>query len=76
MLWMPRQLQLQYETDTTTSRGKTTNFRNKNHLAVSNFCMKIFFIGNRSNFLFLGKPGSSELPDSLHLKLLYLQTPS
>ena len=44
--------------------------------ALSIICMKIFFIENRANVLFLGKPGCPELPIFFYLNLLWLQTPS
>ena len=69
MLWMPRQLQLQYETDTTTKRGKAANFKTKN-TKFSIFCMKIFFIENGENLLFLGKLGTSKLPAFFYLSIL------
>ena len=54
---------MQFETDATTTRkGKTTNFKTKrkalNFSTANTFCMKIFFLENSSNFLFLGKPRS------------------
>ena len=45
-------------------------------LSTNLFCMKIYFLENRLNFLFSGKSGSLELPVSFCLNLLLLQTPS
>ena len=70
MLWMPPQLQLQYETDTTTRRGKLLISKQKTLSTFSIFCMTIFFIENGSNCLFLDKPGSSELSVSFYLNFL------
>ena len=57
MLWIPPKMQW-YETNKTRG-GKSTNF--KTHLAF--FCFW-------SIFLFLGKPGSLELPISFYLNLI------
>ena len=50
------------ETDTTTRKGKTPNFKTKRKALSFNttntYGMKIFVLGNGSNFLFLGKPRS------------------
>ena len=45
-------------------------------LSLQYFCMKIFCIENRSIFLLLDKPGSSELRIFFHLNLLQLETSS
>ena len=47
---------MQYETDTTTRKGKTTNFKTKalKFKATNAFCMQILLLENSSDFLFLG----------------------
>ena len=47
---------MQYETDTTTRKGKTTNFKTKalRVKTTNNFCMQILFLEKSSYFLFLG----------------------
>ena len=47
---------MQYETNKTTRKGKTTNFKTKalNFKAANAFCMQILFLENSSDFLFLG----------------------
>ena len=47
---------MQYEIDTTTSKGKTTNFKTKAlNLITNTFYVEIFFLENGSKILFLGK---------------------
>ena len=52
---------MQYETDATTRKEKT-NFKTKraalSFSTTNTFCIKIHFLENSSNDLFLGKPGS------------------
>ena len=50
------------ETDTTTRKGNTANFKTKRKALSFNttntYGMKIFVLGNGSSFLSLGKPSS------------------
>ena len=57
MLWIPPKMQW-YETNKTRG-GKSTNFKTR----LAFFCFW-------SIFLFLGKPGSLELPISFYLNLI------
>ena len=51
---------MQYETDTTTRKGKTSNLKTKSFQLEHNkySFMKIFFLEDSPIFLFWGKPGS------------------
>lgn len=71
---------MQYDTDTTTSQGKTTNLKNKSSQLSLNkyFLYAHFFTKNSPNFLFLGKQDikliSRKVPVSLYLSPLLFCT--